>query len=58
MKYRYTGQEEKHLPKHGVIVHKKGEIVETDKEINHPEFEKVISKSEEKRIEEQKKEVK
>jgi len=38
MKYKYIGDHEKHLPSHGITV-KKGDIVETEKPINHPEFE-------------------
>lgn len=40
MKYRYTGKEEKELPSIGTLV-KPGDTVETDKKINHPEFELV-----------------
>ena len=36
-KYKYTGEDEKHLPSVGVTV-TKGQIVETEKPINHPEF--------------------
>ena len=40
MKYRYTGTDEKHFPSLGITV-KPEEIIETDKEVNHPELEPV-----------------
>lgn len=58
MKYKYTGDEQNlHLPKRNVFVKVKGEIVESEIEINHPDFERV-SESEVKRIETQKTEQK
>lgn len=46
MKYRYIGTETKNLPKYSITVSNNGEIIETDKEINHPEF-KLIDESSE-----------
>jgi hypothetical protein len=43
-KYTYTGDEEKDLPTHGRTV-KPGDTIETDKEINHPEFKLVSGQS-------------
>lgn len=40
MKYKYLGGDERHLPLHGLNV-KPGETVETDLEINNPDFELV-----------------
>ncbi len=37
MKYRYLGEEELHLPTLGITV-KKGDVIETKNELNHPEF--------------------
>ncbi len=45
MKYKYTGTEIKNLPKYGITVTYNGEIVETDREINHPEFKLVDDSS-------------
>lgn len=55
-KYTYTGDEEKDLPTHGKTV-KPGDTIETDKEINHPEF-KLVSGQAEQPKQEEKKEVK
>ena len=48
MKYKYTGEQEVHLPKLGILV-QPGDTVETEQEINHTDFELVQSKSQEKR---------
>lgn len=55
MKYKYTGSDEKHFPTLGVTV-KNGDVIETDKPVNHAEFEEVKSESQKKREEVQKKE--
>lgn len=39
-KYKFTGDHEKHFPALGKLV-KPGDIIETDKEVNHPELEPV-----------------
>ena len=51
-KYLYTGSDAKHIPSLGITVEPEQEI-ETEQEINHPEFEKIISASQEKRVIEQ-----
>ncbi len=39
LRYRYNGTEELHLPMHKKTVSKKGQIIEVEREINHPDFE-------------------
>ena len=55
MTYKYNGEHEVHLPKQGLLV-QPGDTVETEIEINHPDFELVKSKSQAKREEIQKEE--
>lgn len=45
-KYKYLGDHEVNLPKLGITA-KKGEIVESDTPINHPDFQEVTSANEE-----------
>ncbi len=45
-KYKYIGEDEKHLPSLGITVSYNGQIVTTDTPINHPEFVLVVDEPE------------
>ncbi len=41
-KYKYIGEDEKHLPSLGITVSYNGQIITTDTAIDHPEFVLVV----------------
>lgn len=45
-KYKYIGEDEKHLPSLGITVSYNGQIVTSDTPIDHPEFVLVVDEPE------------
>lgn len=43
--YRYKGQDERHFPEFSVTV-KLGELIRTDKKVNHPDLEEIQTREE------------